>query len=388
MGEKTWGDGPFLEEAFYCSLEPLLPKKRRDPSRRSGYVISFRCQFPSEPVVSPVRIDVLNGRGSRHYERLQILWAIGNMRGVDARAQRKSLLREAMRELGADASMLCRSTQAGVQVIDVVGDTSFAEGNSAPLHRIFDVGTFDVGGVYEIPDASTRHVKGVLSAACTAFASGVDVWLLCMLGESPCVEGFSTEDRSYMILLGTMLSELLARDENENKLAFLAYHDGLTKLPNRSAILARLDDALVSARRRSEKIALLFFDIDDFKEINDSLGHAAGDRALEELADRLRRELRADEIMGRLGGDEFAVVLPRLRLEEDPQYVASRISEAMKTPFEIAGRSFDLSVSIGIALFPDDGSTGEDLLAHADAAMYRAKRNGGAAIAFYSAGIA
>lgn len=348
--------------------------------------MSYRsaASSPSEPVVSPVRVDVLDGRATHHYERLQILWAIGNMRGVDVRAQRKSLLREAMRELGADASLLCRSSQAGVHVIDVVGDTLFSEGNSAPLHRIFDVGTFDVGGVYEVPDASTRHVKGVLSAACTAFASGVDVWLLCMFGQSAHVESFSAEDRSYMLLLGTMLSELLARDENENKLAFLAYHDGLTKLPNRSAVLTRLDDALISARRRSEKIALLFFDIDDFKEINDSLGHAAGDRALEELADRLRRELRADEIMGRLGGDEFAVVLPRLRLEEDPQYVARRISEVMKTPFEIVGRSFDLSVSIGIALFPDDGGTGEELLAHADAAMYRAKRNGGAAIAFYS----
>ena len=306
------------------------------------------------------------------------------MRGVDPRAQRKSLLREAMRELGADACALCRSSPSGVQAVDVVGDSSFTEGNSAPLHRIFGVGTFDIGEVYDIPDASARHVKGVLSATCTAFAAGVEVRLMCAFGKTVRAGRLSDEDRSYITLLGSMLSEILARDENEDKLAFLAYHDGLTQLPNRSAILARLEGAMISARRRSERIALLFFDIDDFKEINDSLGHAAGDRALVELADRLRRELRADEILGRLGCDEFAVVLPRLRLATDPGYVARRISDAMKPPFEITGRTFNLAVSIGIALFPEDGKSAEELLEHADAAMYRAKRSGGGTVSSYS----
>jgi diguanylate cyclase (GGDEF)-like protein/PAS domain S-box-containing protein len=162
----------------------------------------------------------------------------------------------------------------------------------------------------------------------------------------------------------------------EGKLSHLAQHDFLTGLPNRMLLKDRLDQAIARARRLGRRVAVLFIDLDGFKHINDSLGHAVGDRLLQNTGKRLAAAVRASDTVGRQGGDEFVVVLCEV---EDPQNVArhaEKIVAALSAPYALAGRDLHIDASIGISFFPDDGQDAEALIRCADIAMYRAKENG------------
>jgi diguanylate cyclase (GGDEF)-like protein/PAS domain S-box-containing protein len=163
---------------------------------------------------------------------------------------------------------------------------------------------------------------------------------------------------------------------SEEKIRYLAHYDGLTSLPNRFLFKEYLDLALRNARRHGNKFAVLFLDLDKFKEINDTMGHDAGDLVLCETAKRLRNCLRHTDKIARMGGDEFYVLIEEL---DDSRYaadVAQKLLEAASRPIEVGGKECHLSVSIGIAIYPDDGSDGQTLLKNADNAMYRAKDMG------------
>ena len=165
------------------------------------------------------------------------------------------------------------------------------------------------------------------------------------------------------------------QSENES-LAHQASHDSLTGLPNRAFFEGRLSRTLRNANKYQEHMALLFLDSDNFKEINDSRGHAAGDEVLVSVATRVRAQLRENDLVARLGGDEFAVLLAPLHSLEDAQRIAEKIIASMRLPIRLAeGQSIVTSLSVGIAYFPDDGRTPSELLNAADAAMYQAKRN-------------
>ncbi|MFQ6573037.1 diguanylate cyclase domain-containing protein [Pseudomonas sp. UM16] len=165
------------------------------------------------------------------------------------------------------------------------------------------------------------------------------------------------------------------QSENES-LAHQASHDSLTGLPNRAFFEGRLSRTLRNANRYQEHMALLFLDSDNFKEINDSHGHAAGDEVLVSVATRVRAQLREHDLVARLGGDEFAVLLAPLHSLEDAQRIAEKIIASMRLPIALAeGQKIVTSLSVGIAYFPDDGRTPSELLNAADAAMYQAKRN-------------
>ena len=177
-----------------------------------------------------------------------------------------------------------------------------------------------------------------------------------------------------------LLSEMEAwhshlQSENET-LAHQASHDSLTGLPNRAFFEGRLIRALRSAAKVNERVAVLFLDSDRFKDINDNFGHAAGDAVLVAVADRVRAQLRDDDLVARLGGDEFAVLLAPLHKAEDAQRIADKIIASMDTPIDVPGNTQVLtSLSIGIALYPDHGATPGTLLNAADVAMYQAKRS-------------
>jgi diguanylate cyclase (GGDEF)-like protein len=164
--------------------------------------------------------------------------------------------------------------------------------------------------------------------------------------------------------------------KSEEQLRFQAYHDSLTNLPNRVLFLDRLTQALSSAGRRSEKVALLFIDLDNFKNINDSLGHPGGDIILQQVAERLERCARNGDTVARLGGDEFVVVLCALKDSTDAGIAADRIKEALAVEFMVHGKAISTSCSIGVSVFPEDGSNGEDLVKNADAALFSAKEDG------------
>jgi diguanylate cyclase (GGDEF)-like protein len=169
-------------------------------------------------------------------------------------------------------------------------------------------------------------------------------------------------------------SALIDAHKTREQLSILAYHDTLTGLPNRNLLHDRIGVAIAHARRQATRLAVLFLDLDDFKVVNDSFGHAFGDRVLVELADRVRASVRAGDTVARFGGDEFVVLLDGVSERADAAHVATKVLEALRAPFGLDGRLVTVAASVGMSVFPDDGASGDELLRHADAAMYRDKQ--------------
>lgn len=170
--------------------------------------------------------------------------------------------------------------------------------------------------------------------------------------------------------------DITERRMAEETIRYQALHDLLTDLPNRILFNDRLADALANARAREGMVAVMFLDLDRFKTINDTLGHAFGDRLLQLVAERLTDCLWQHDTIARWGGDEFTLLLPQIYCAEDAGRIAQRILDALKQPFNIEGNQLYISSSVGIAIYPHDGEDGETLLRNADVALYRAKEKG------------
>jgi diguanylate cyclase (GGDEF)-like protein/PAS domain S-box-containing protein len=179
-------------------------------------------------------------------------------------------------------------------------------------------------------------------------------------------------------------AEIGDRRQAEERAQHLADHDALTGLPNRRLLEDRLTQALALSQRNRKQTAVMFVDLDRFKAINDSLGHAAGDQVLKEVAQRLVKQLRVGDTICRMGGDEFVVVLPEAKRSTDAANVAQKIIETLSLPVRAADRELTVTPSIGIAVFPDDGRDAEALIRNADAAMYHAKESGRANYQFFT----
>ena len=156
----------------------------------------------------------------------------------------------------------------------------------------------------------------------------------------------------------------------------MAHHDALTGLPNRSLLRQRIDQAITRARCSGNLTALLFFDLDKFKSVNDTLGHEAGDTLLREVAERLTRCVRADDTVARMGGDEFVILLADLDHVGDAEAVMHKLLATVAEPMTIAGRRLVVTASIGLGVYPEHGETGDALMRAADCAMYQAKTAG------------
>lgn len=180
------------------------------------------------------------------------------------------------------------------------------------------------------------------------------------------------------VLLGSILTltDISERKASEERIRYLATHDPLTGLTNRAMFMEQMNNSLLIAQRHQTRFALLFLDLDHFKEVNDSLGHAAGDALLIETARRMRRCLRASDMLARQGGDEFLALLHDVHSVDEALHVADKIRQAISAPFSLDGQPCSVSVSIGIALYPDHGQDLETLTRSADTAMYRAKQSG------------
>ncbi len=179
-------------------------------------------------------------------------------------------------------------------------------------------------------------------------------------------------------LIGTygVARDISARKQAEATISFQAYHDQLTGLPNRTLFRDRLNQALAQAKRQDHLLAVMFMDMDRFKLVNDTLGHLVGDRLLQAMSQRIRACLREADTLARIGGDEFMLLLPQIRNRESAAMIARKVLQALKTPFLIDGHELFVTMSIGIALFPDDGDTMELLTKHADTALYHTKDKG------------
>ncbi|HYL88684.1 MAG TPA: EAL domain-containing protein, partial [Burkholderiales bacterium] len=199
------------------------------------------------------------------------------------------------------------------------------------------------------------------------------------------VRGFPVREATgELFRVDGTIEDITARKLAEEQLLHQAHYDSLTELPNRTLCFDRLEHALGQARRRKVHLAVLFIDLDRFKTVNDSLGHAVGDALLREGARRLAGCLRAGDTVARVGGDEFAVVLTDLARPDDARAVAQKMIDAMAAPMQLESHQIYITASAGIAVYPDDGAEGDVLLRNADAAMFTAKDAGRNKVQFYT----
>ncbi|NNF97584.1 MAG: EAL domain-containing protein, partial [Halobacteria archaeon] len=198
---------------------------------------------------------------------------------------------------------------------------------------------------------------------------------------------WSSQEQEFASTIASTVSlslEMQKRREIEKKLEHQAYHDALTNLPNRSLFIDRLDQAIKVAARTDTMVSVLFLDLDNFKEVNDSLGHAAGDQVLIHIATKLEDNLRDMDTIARLGGDEFTLIMSSFK---DPQHindVVLKLFNILQQPIFIDKHEINITSSIGISIYPDDGESSETLLRNADAAMYQAKDEGRNSFQFYT----
>jgi diguanylate cyclase (GGDEF)-like protein/PAS domain S-box-containing protein len=188
---------------------------------------------------------------------------------------------------------------------------------------------------------------------------------------------YTTSDQELLQFVSVQVAHAITRKQAEARLQQLALFDPLTGLPNRVLLHDRIETALARARRDRSRLAVLYIDLDGFKEVNDRFGHAVGDRILPEVGARFVGCVRAGDTVARLGGDEFVVLLSQIALPQHAAAVAEKVRRTLVEPFEHGELRLQLSASIGVAVFPEHGDALQPLLQRADEAMYRAKRNGG-----------
>ena len=287
------------------------------------------------------------------------------------------------------------------QLFELDGDGRCLNFRAAANDPMANLGTAMVGKSIKdfLPSAVARIWDVALrDAAARGFSSGQQyaletaagtLWFEMSVSHKPP----KSADAGSFIVLSRNITE---RKESESRIERLAYFDNLTGLPNRHSFLERVDREVYRARRRKSMLAVLFMDLDGFKNVNDTMGHAAGDQILKRAAQRLHVGLRPSDYLGRpvvssealatdsasnielarLGGDEFTALVTDMNCAQDALVVAQRIGEIMRRPFEIEEREVVLTASIGVALFPTDGDDAATLLKHADTAMYQAKASG------------
>jgi diguanylate cyclase (GGDEF)-like protein len=250
------------------------------------------------------------------------------------------------------------------------------------LARDYDGMWFDVGGA-DLPDFLTMMVNSGAKRILVLpiyWNDKVNGLLAIGLQES---REFNQEQVRRARELGNRIGVALAAHARDEELKYRAYHDNLTGLPNRALLLERLNQEMAHARRSGKQLAVLFMDLDRFKNVNDSMGHDSGDRLLVQVSERLISCTREGDTVARLGGDEFVVLLPGLAGPQQAVRLASEMLNLLKEPFLLDSLESYIGVSIGVSIFPDDGSLAPELLKKADMAMYRAKATGRGRIVFF-----
>ncbi|EMJ96036.1 diguanylate cyclase domain-containing protein [Leptospira alstonii] len=252
------------------------------------------------------------------------------------------------------------------------------------IEEIFTLRSRDALNTYEIlKDPATE-----LLATKKERLSYSDVLLMRAKGPATPIDVTATmivDDRNEPDGVVLVFRDITKRQVAEEYLRYLAYHDYLTGLPNRTLFYNRLNAAIAQSTRHSRNLALLFLDLDDFKTVNDSLGHDAGDMLLKQLAERLKVSVRDDDTVARLAGDEFIIILNDIASVSDVKDVAEKILKGLDENFRLGDTEIKVTASIGIALFPLHGTEAEKLVRYADTAMYLAKPKGKNAYAIYTA---
>lgn len=230
-------------------------------------------------------------------------------------------------------------------------------------------------------DTATKDLERIARfryrcAIATTFSANANTYVLMFISQTIRRRPFDEEDREYIELLAAFFGRVLTDLEQRQHIVHAAHHDPLTGMPNRALLGVRLDAAIEAARARGGGFALLFLDLDRFKDINDTLGHRIGDLLLLAVGERLRSCVRDSDTVARMGGDEFIILPSVVDAPRDAAHVATNILRALDEAFLIESHELYVSCSLGISVYPSDGETAETLLNHADIAMYRAKDAG------------
>jgi diguanylate cyclase (GGDEF)-like protein/PAS domain S-box-containing protein len=412
LGDVTTADTwvPMLEPRFLVRGSFFVPAGALEWDER---VRSYTPEGPASATAGgswdpeDALFATLDGGGGRHYGiisvdeprdgrrpddgRLEVLSAIAaHAAQTIENASRFSQLQSALHRHRA----VIEFSQDGVIAIDPQGRV--IEFNPA-AERIFGYRTADVLGrelaeLIIAPEDREAHRRGLVRGFATGdwrlMGRRVEMTGIRANGERLPVELSLTvvdDARQGAAAVYGFVRDISERRRGEEQLAFMAYHDALTGLANRVLIEQELDLALARARRTASSVALMFLDLDDFKEVNDRLGHAAGDQLLTGVAARLRGVLRDSDVLARQGGDEFLILLTDLSDDavRSAEMVGAKVLRSLRDPFVVGTAEVRTGASIGISLFPADAADTEALLRHADAAMYQAKANRGGRLAFH-----
>jgi diguanylate cyclase (GGDEF)-like protein len=327
-----------------------------------------------------------------HHHRLQALWELSLGADTSSDAQLRALLGEAASALQCEYVELYSANERTFvsvgspeieQVVEMAGsEVEYALG---PLAERVDKPTviedIDESGAWgSHPLVASIPLRSVLIAPLMVYDKSYT--LICAWKTRREV-GVSDEESRYIKFLARVVARLLEKAQQEREISSRIITDPLTGLHNRAATLEQIAVAVSSAERNNTEIALFYVDLDGFKEVNDTYGHAFGDIALAQTAQRMRGVLRKHEMAGRIGGDEFALLITSFNGENQLVQIVRRVLSALREPIVHEGAKTSVRASVGIAIYPRDGTTADELLAHADAAMYQAKRQGTEGYAFY-----
>lgn len=262
---------------------------------------------------------------------------------------------------------------------------TLSEGLALLSQNRFDAILLDLS----LPDAfglpTVRQVHATNSSVPLVVLSGVSDQTLALQAVQQGAQDYLVKGQGHPELLARAVRYAIERKRTEERLTYLAQYDHLTGLVNRSLFRDRLIQAMARSKRLQQPIGLMLLDLDRFKSVNDTLGHDIGDELLKAVSERLKSCVREVDTVARMGGDEFTIILEGVPSEASIVVVAKRIAESISSTFELKGHCISIGVSIGITVYPHDDHAIDELLKHADAAMYRAKQLGGSGFHFHEA---
>lgn len=327
-------------------------------------------------------------------ERIRELYLAAAGRGESVEAQIDNTLALGCRLFGFDYGYVTRFDETTITIQNAMGEgTGVRAGAVYPkanaLSRLVsgDRQTVFIPDLDEPPwNADPAHDTAPWRSyfATKLVVNNREYGAMVFAGRLPRGGGIPETDRDLLQLMALFLAAALERAAHAERIEQLAFYDALTGLPNRVLFGDRISQAMAAAKRYNRGFAVMYLDLDAFKEINDSYGHAAGDLVLRSVAERLLPILRESDTLARFGGDEFVILQPVVNGESDSADLAEKIVAGMQAPFEINGVDRVVHTSIGVALYPHDGSTAEELMDRADQALYRAKRAGRNGWQFFS----
>ena len=324
--------------------------------------------------------DVSERRRAERHAQMQSE-RIRNLYFIAASADYQDIRLRASLELG------CRALGLAVgAVVDASGDAPRIEAyyRNAALASVDDGVLLSLASQMTALPGTPIPVAFPTGVAMRLDVSGEPYGALVFAGDDGAVADVNSTDADLLGLIATLIAGAIERGRQRARLRAMAYYDGLTGLPNRTFLLDKLRDAIEVAQSRLGRVAILFLDLDRFKDVNDTLGHQRGDRLLQAAAARLLEHVGSAGTIARTGGDEFVVLLTEVQDADAVREIAEKIIAAMSEPFQLDEYEQFISTSIGIAIYPEDGRDDQNLIKNADIAMYRAKERGRNGYYFYN----